>query len=103
RARERSGWRSGGDQLPDHLPLDEGQALVAPQVRIGQPALVQPELVQDRRVDVAEVVWLLDRAEADRVGGPDDPAPPDAAAGHPHREAAALGVATPTALRLRAQ
>ena len=57
-------WAEGGprlsgpssDDLLDHLALDERQPLVAAQVRVGQLVLVEAELVQDRGVDVAEVV-----------------------------------------------
>src|SRR5690606_14313377 len=90
--------RSRGDELPDHPALDEGQALVAPQVRVGQAVLVQAELVQARGVEVAEVAGLLDGPQADRVGGADDLAAPDAAAGQPHREAEVVVVAAAAGL-----
>src|SRR5207248_181274 len=86
--------------LPDHLPLHERQPLVPPQVRVRQLVLVQAELVKDRRVQVAEVVRLLDGAEADGVGGADGLAPLDAAAGHPHGEADVVVVAAPAGLGL---
>ena len=38
------------------LPFDERQPFVAAEVRVGQLVLVEAELVQDRGVDVAEVV-----------------------------------------------
>src|SRR4051794_38538432 len=72
------------DDLLDHLALDEGEPLVAAQVGIGEAVLVEPELVEDRGVDVAEVVGTLDCVQADRVGGANDLASLDAAAGHPH-------------------
>ncbi len=75
------------------LPFDERQPLVAAEVGVGQPVLVEAELVEDRRVDVAEVVGALDGPEADGVGGADDLAPLDPAAGHPHREAEVVVVA----------
>jgi hypothetical protein len=40
-------------------------------VRVGQPVLVEPQLVEDRRVDVAEMIRALDGPEADGVGGAD--------------------------------
>src|SRR4051812_21311180 len=58
--------------------------------------LIEAELVEDRRVNVAEVVRALDGLEADRVGGADDLSPLDAAAGHPHREAEVVMVAPAT-------
>ena len=95
-----SGLTTSNDIL-DHLALDEGQPLIASEMRIGQPVLVQPELVQDRRVQVAEVIRLLDRPQADRVGCADDLASLDAAAGHPHREADVVVVAPLAGLCLR--
>src|SRR5437763_522581 len=88
------------EDLPHDLALDEGQPLVTPQVRVGQPVLVEPELVEDGRVDVAEVVRALDGPQADGVGGADDPATSDAAAGQPHGEAEVVMVATPARLGL---
>src|SRR4029079_8793585 len=87
--------------LPDHLAVDEGQPLLAPEVRVTQPVLVEPELVQDRRVDVAEVTALLHRVQADRVGRADHLPAPNTAAGQPHREAEVVVVAAPAVLRLR--
>src|SRR5262249_27270988 len=95
RRRPRISVGLGSHDLPDHLPLHERQPLVPPEVRIRQLVLVQPELVEDRRVQVAEVIRLLDGAEADGVGGADGLPPLDAAAGHPHREADVVVVAAP--------
>src|SRR5262249_61972839 len=72
--------------LLDELPLDEGQPFAAAQVREGQLLLVEPELVQDRGVDVSDVVWLLDRTQPDRVRRPDRLPAPHPAASEPHRE-----------------
>ena len=43
------------EQLLDHFAADLGQPLFAPLVQVAQRVLIQPELVQDRGVDVAEV------------------------------------------------
>src|SRR5947209_48999 len=48
------------DDLPDHLSLHKCQPLVAPQMRVRQLILLQPKLMQDRRVNVAEVHGILD-------------------------------------------
>ena len=64
-----------------------------PRCGIGQLVLIEAELVQDRGVDVAEVIGALDGVQADGVGGADDLPALDAAAGHPHREAEVVVVA----------
>src|SRR2546423_1522012 len=87
-------WTS--DNFLDHLALDEGQPLITSEVRIGEPLLVQPELVQNRRVQIAEVTGLFDCPETDRVGCSDDLASLDASTGQPHREADVV-VITPLA------
>ena len=87
--------------LLDHFAFDEGEALVAAEVGVGERVLIEAELVQDRRVDVAEVIGLLDRLEADRVRRAHHPAALDAAARHPHREAEIMVVAALPALGLR--
>src|SRR5690242_20681944 len=74
---------------------------MAPQVRIRQPMLIQTQLVEDRRVDVPEVVRRLHGAEADGVGRSDDLPALDATAGHPHREAQIVVIATAAGLTLR--
>jgi hypothetical protein len=56
----------------DHLAFNECQAFVAAQVRIGELVLVQPELMKDRRVHVAEVTGLFDGVKADGVGRADN-------------------------------
>src|SRR5262245_49448985 len=48
------------DDFTDDVPLDECQPFVAAEVGICQPVLVEAKLVENRRVDVAEVVWALD-------------------------------------------
>jgi len=77
----------------NHFALDKCKAFVAAEVGVGELMLVEAELVQDGRVDVAEVVGLLDRVQTDRVGGADDLASADAAAGHPHAEAEVVMIA----------
>ena len=58
------------DDFLDDLALDERQPFVAAEVRIGEPVLVEAQLVQDRGVEIAEVVGLLDGAQPDGVGAP---------------------------------
>src|SRR5438067_2210540 len=89
------------DDLPNHLAAHQRQPLLPAQVREGQLILLEAELVQDGGMHVAEVVRLLDGAQADGVGGADDLAAPDAAAGQPHAETEVVVVAAAAALRLR--
>jgi len=56
----------------DEFAFDEGEVFVAAEVGVGELVLVEAELVLDGRVDVAEVVRLLDRVQADGVGRADD-------------------------------
>ena len=58
-----------------------------------QPARVEAELVQDRGVDVGDVVAVLDGVEAELVGRAVDDAALDAAAGQPDGEAVGVVVA----------
>ena len=64
-----------------------------------QPARIEAELLQDRGVDVGDVVAIFDGVEADLVGRAVHDAPFDAAAGHPDGEAEDVMVAPVGALR----
>ena len=77
----------------NHFPFDKRKAFFSAEVGVGELVLVEAELVQDGRVDVAEVVGLFDRVQADRVGRADDLASLYAAARHPHGEAEVVMVA----------
>src|SRR5262249_57186992 len=72
RRRGRRDRLTRSDDLPDDLALEERQPLVAPEVGVGEAVLVEAELVQDRRVDVAEVTRVLDGPQPDGVRGADD-------------------------------
>src|SRR5579885_1103213 len=63
------------------------------EVQVAEGVLLQAELMEHGGVNVAEVNGLLDGAEADGVGGADDLAPLDAAAGQPHGEAEVMMIA----------
>ena len=84
------------DDLADRLAVVDVEALAAGDF---EPARVEAELVQDRGVDVGDVVAVLDGVEADLVGRAVDDAALDAAAGHPDREAVDVMVAAVAALR----
>ena len=85
--------RIGSNDLFDDSAFDEREPLVPAQMRIGQSTLVEAELVEDGRVEVAEVNRILDGAQANGVGGAHDLAPFDSAARHPHGEAEIVVVA----------
>src|SRR5690348_12692411 len=73
--------------------LDADQLLVQAAVEVGQAVWVEPELVQDRGVEVLYLERLLDGGTAEFVGLADADAALDPAAGQPHREA--VGVVVP--------
>src|SRR5579862_9123244 len=79
--------------LLNHPPMHQRQPFAPAKMRVGELVLVEAELVEDGGVDVAEVVAVLDGVEADVVGGADDLAAFDAAAGEPHGEAEVVMVA----------
>src|SRR2546427_9978920 len=78
---------SRSNDLFDHAAFDEGEPLVPAQMWIGQLTLVEAELVENGRVEVAEVDGILDGAQAYCVGGAQHLAAFDSAARHPHAEA----------------
>ena len=59
---------------------------------------VEAQKVENRCVDVGDVVSVFRGMEAERVGGAMDDAPSNAAAGHPDREAVVVVVAAVGAL-----
>ena len=63
-----------------------------------EPVRIEPEQVQHRRVDVGDVVPVLDGVETQLVGRAVHDASLDAAAGHPDREAVVVVVAAVGAL-----
>ena len=72
------------------------EPLFPPLMHEAERVLIQAELVEDRRVNVAEVVWFLDRLQTDRVGGPDHLAA--LTQHHAHQQLAAeatAGITTP--------
>src|SRR2546429_3806533 len=76
--------------LSFHQPVRElavaahvGEALVAALKQKRQLPVVQAEQLQDRRVQVVDVDAVLDRPEAELVGGPKYPTPLDPAARQP--------------------
>ena len=81
------------NDLFDHSAFDEREPLIPAQMRIGQLTLVEAELVEKGRVQIAEVDGILDGAQANGVGCAHDLAAFDSAARHPHGEAEIVVVA----------
>ncbi len=83
------------DNLADRLgAFDAHQLLVQAAVEVAQPVRIQPELMQDRGMEVLDVETVLDGVVAQLVGLADAGPALDPAAGHPHREAVGVMVAT---------
>ena len=55
--------------------------------------MVETELVQDRRLQVVNVNWILGDAETEFIGRAVLEAAFDSAAGHPHREGVGIVIA----------
>src|SRR6266545_5337885 len=72
------------DNLVDHFAVDLGEALAPALVKIAERVLIESELVQDRRVNVADVVRVADRAQSDLVGRSHDLSAFHPAPRHPH-------------------
>ena len=91
--KEHYGWawtRTSRDDLRDRLAVVDLQPLAAGDLQL---ARIEAELVQDRGVDVGDVVAVLDGVEADLVGRAVDDAALHPAAGHPDGEAEDVMVA----------
>src|SRR5260221_10787900 len=65
--------------------MDVGQAEIAPLETERQPAMIQAQAMQQRRLHVVNVDAILDRPEPEFVRLADGDARLDAAAGEPHR------------------
>jgi hypothetical protein len=63
------GAAGSGENLPDHLALDVGEAAGDAVVFEGEAFVVETEEVEDGGVEVVERVDVLDRALAEVVGG----------------------------------
>src|SRR5262245_18263770 len=85
---------TSGKQLLDHLRwFDTCQPLVQALIFHAEPLVVEAEQVQDGRVEIADVDWILDNVVYEVLGLAVDGAGPRAAARHAHREATRMVVA----------
>mgnify|MGYP004357186351 CR=1 FL=1 len=66
--------------------MHQRKSLFASLVQITEFVLVQTHLVQYRRMNVAKMVALLDRAQANRIGGTNGLPTLNTPASHPHTE-----------------
>ena len=66
------GWNcvsiSSLNNLVNHFPSQLCQPLISTEMWIREEILVKPQLVQDRRVYVAKVIWAFDSTKSNRVG-----------------------------------
>ena len=72
---------------------DVGKPEIAAAIAIGQLSVIDAHQVQDGGVDVVDVDRLLDRLEAEFVGGAVDRAAFHRAAGQPHGESEGIVIA----------
>ena len=94
------GWRAWGppaarsrNDLAHNLTIHVGQAEVPTTKPVRQPGVIQPQQMQDRRMQVVDVHFFLGREITVVVGGPVDVASLHPSPGHPHRETAGVVVA----------
>ncbi len=85
--------------LPDNVSVNFREPLFASLMQIAERILIQAELIQDSRVNIAEVPRALDCAQSDGVSCANHLAPFDAAPGQPHGKSQIVVVAAFAALR----
>ena len=83
-----------GNRFFYYFAGDVGKAFVAAVVAVGEPGVVDAEEVKHGGVEIMDMGAILGGStESDGVGGADDLAAFDAAAGHPHGEAVWIMIA----------
>src|SRR5262249_47536387 len=83
----------------DHIAMYIGQAEIAPAVPEGQPGVIESEQMQDRRVEIVDVAFVLDHFHSVIVSLAVSHSALDAAAGQPRRERVGEMAAPVIALR----
>src|SRR5262245_28516416 len=96
------GSRESRENLFHDVPVNVSQPEIAPLEAIRQSLVVDPQAVEQRRVEVVNVNGLIDDVVAEVVGFAVDDARLYAAAGQPHREIARVMVASVILFRQRA-
>ena len=85
---------SSRQQFADNMAMHIGQPELAARVEMGQPLVVDAELMQDRRLQVMHVDRLIDDMEPKVIGRSIAEAPLHPAAGQPHRVRLRMMIAT---------
>ena len=67
---------------------------------VGQFVLIEPQLMQDRGVHVAEMIGSFHGPQSDGVRGPHDLTASNATSGHPHGKAKVVVISASAGLRL---
>src|SRR3569833_3148061 len=83
----------------DDIPSLVSETEIAAGIAIGELGEVHSEQVEEGRVQVVHVDFVLDRIVAPRVGGAIDKARLHAAAGQPHRKRVRVVIASVVPLR----
>src|ERR1043165_7166812 len=87
------------NELRDQLPVYVCKPHVAAIEVIRKLLMIQPHLMQYRRVEIVDADRLLDDAEAEVIALADDLAAGDSRAGHPDTEGVRVVIAAHAALR----
>ena len=87
-----------GNPLRDHFSrdtaVDIGEPKITSGIAIREPLVIDPQLMQQRRVQVVHVDFPLQRLKAELVGGTKRKARPEAATSQPHGKAHRVVVTT---------
>src|SRR3954452_8020312 len=86
RFKKRQDYAVLSQHLLNHVPMHVGQPEVAALEAVGELLVIEAEEVEDRGLEVVDVVFVLDGGEAELVGLAEDQAGVHAAAGDPHGE-----------------
>src|SRR4051812_20973020 len=84
---------TSGEDVCHHAAVHVGEAEIAALEAVGEPLVVEAELVEERGVEIVDVDGVFDGVEAEVVGAAVAQAGLDAAAGEPDRVAAVVVVA----------
>ena len=85
--------RALGPQFGDQRSGGSGRPLRAAVVHVGGTQVIQAQQIKDRRVNIVNVMWLIDRAQSDFIRSPDGLSAFHAAASHPNSEAPRIVIA----------
>ena len=86
--------RGSGEEFGDHFAMHVGQAKVAALETVGQLRVIEPEQVEDRRVEIMDMDGVRAGVEAEVIGFAEGQAGFYAASGQPHGEGVRVMVAS---------